>query len=149
MQGHFFSSRAVHCPAVSVTRAHSRVRLWSFFRLTSQSYNTLSCSMIHSSRTSLFRSSFLSYFTVTLPCFFWTVSSPLIGPDPTQPTPGAPWKKTRLPAVGKGALVSVLAADIARCAGVLLKKCVDGRGGLRCRVGTACCTADGRMVRSF
>lgn len=71
--------------------------------------------MIHSSSTSLFRSSFLSYFTVTLPCFFCTGSSPvLMGPaDPTQPTPGAGWKKTRLPAVDSAELVSVLAADIA------------------------------------
>lgn len=70
--------------------------------------------MIHSSSTSLFRSSFLSYFTVTLPCFFWTGSSPAVmGPDPTQLTPDEAWKKTRLPAVGSGALVSVLAADIA------------------------------------
>lgn len=81
--------------------------------LTSQSYNSLSCSMIHSSRMSLFRSSFLSYLTVTFPCFFCTGSSPLMGPELTQPTPGAPWKKTRPPAVGRGALVSVLAADIA------------------------------------
>lgn len=84
--------------------------------LTSQSYNSLSCSMIHSSRTSLFRSSFLSYLTVTLPCFFCTGSSAAVmGPEPTQPTPVGGWKNTRLPAVGSGALVSVLAADITGC----------------------------------
>lgn len=86
--------------------------------LTSQSYNSLSCSMIHSSSTSLFRSSFLSYLTVTLPCLFCTGSSAgVMGPEPTQPTPLGGWKNTRLPAVGSGALVSVLAADIAGCAG--------------------------------
>ncbi|XP_061785669.2 iodotyrosine deiodinase isoform X1 [Nerophis lumbriciformis] len=72
--------------------------------------------MIHSSRTSLFLSSLRSYLTVTLPCFFCTGSTSggaLRGAEPTQPTPGAGWKKTRPPAVGSGALVSVLAADMA------------------------------------
>lgn len=36
-----------------------------------------------------------------------------MGPELTHPTPGAGWKKTRLPAVESGALVSVLAADMA------------------------------------
>uniref|UniRef100_A0A3Q3JSQ0 iodotyrosine deiodinase n=1 Tax=Monopterus albus TaxID=43700 RepID=A0A3Q3JSQ0_MONAL len=51
-----------------------------------------------------------------------------MGPDPTQPTPVAAWKKTRLPAVGSGALVSVLAADISRCGGLLLNSCVNEWG---------------------
>lgn len=118
--------------------------------LTSQSYSSLSCSMIHSSRTSLFRSSFLSYLTVTLPCFFWTGSSPAVmGPDPTQPTPVAAWKKTRLPAVGSGALVSVLAADIAGCGGLSCRRDVWMSGGAAVLRGTGCCTADRRLARSF
>lgn len=81
---------------------------------TSQSYSSLSCSMIHSSSTSLFRSSFRSYFTVTLPCFFCTGSSRGTGPLPTQPTPGAVWKNTRPGDVGIGADGSGLAADMAQ-----------------------------------
>lgn len=81
--------------------------------LTSQSYRSLSCSMIHSSSISLFRSSFLSYFTVTFPCFLWTGSSRGMGPEPAHPTPAGGWKNTRLADAGNWALVSVLAADIA------------------------------------
>ena len=81
--------------------------------LTSQSYSSLSCSMIHSSRTSLFRSSFLSYFTVTFPCFLCTGSSRVIGTaEPTHPTPVGGWKNTRLPAADSEALVSVLTEDM-------------------------------------
>lgn len=121
--------------------------------LTSQSYNSLSCSMIHSSSTSLFLSSFLSYFTVTLPCFFCTGSSVVMGLELTHPTPGAAWKNTRLPAVGSGALVSVLAADIAERtapSGLGKKKVFKWMRGCKVQRGLSeSWKADRRVVRRF
>lgn len=63
------------------------VVLASPLHLTSQSYRSVSWSIIHSSRFSLFLNSFRSYFTVTLPCFRTGVSGSSV--------PGGVWKYTR------------------------------------------------------
>lgn len=70
-------------------------------RLTSQSYNCVSCPTIHSSRFSLFLNSFLSYLTVTRPCFWGTSSS----------VPGGVWKYTR----GWGVVSGLVTAAMVLC----------------------------------